>query len=410
MIIGLIGPSREDLQVISDYICESNDFQVINEAELLKHFDEVHLKFAITNNLYKLFILKILEQELGAYVIYGNILLNEDICRWMANNDNEVVIVTRDHMDDYPYDTLSYPEDYWKNSGVQVFELETKYNQLYDSLSKAKKTAKNLVLLNLSDEDFDEDIAQILQRTQSCKGSKMLELDAPELIKLITRKEDTSMTMEESIKNAMRELGVSFDTEDSVSNTKPVTVSSNSKPERVTKNLVLDTPMQNFPEPKQKTHVVVPTVEEEPENALFIKMTDTNMAILIPSDLKMKTQSIGGIEFKVATVRLPDINCRKLQELSIIEDTLEKSYTSKTSIKREPICCNETPDSDNESVSSCVDISEAENTSNDLQSLMNEKASIDAEIKKYRGLGDIERVNELRKHRRALRAKINKLK
>ena len=47
--------------------------------------------------------------------------------------------------------------------------------------------------------------------------------------------------------------------------------------------------------------------------------------------------------------------------------------------------------------------------SGEISDLVAEKARLDAEIKKYRQLGDADTVNELRKQRRAVRNKINKL-
>lgn len=420
MIIGLIGPSIEDLQIISEALCENNEFQVVDGLELLRHFDEVHLNFAITSDSYKIYILKALEQELGTYIIQGNLLLNEAICRWLLTNNNKIVVANRGHLEDYP-EQIDFPADYWKNPEVQRYELETKFHQVYDNLNKQKNSVEVLHKLNMTSEDFDENLFLLTEEIQGCEDSKISELNPAELVKIITRKENKTMTIEESIKNAMRELGVPVDTDDSVKATKTTNTQAVSTPKK-TDDIVSSEPTQNLTKPDKPKHQENLTVtspsevgDSEPEDSIFVKMTDTTMALLIPADLKMKKQSIGGTEFNVATVRLPDIHCRKLQELFILEENSDGKANIEAPIERKPIIAlkeeKNAVKTDNSDKSNKNDVVSSASFDNDvLQQLMTEKSDIDDEIKRYRELGDIEKVNELRKHRRALRAKINKLK
>lgn len=414
MIIGLVGPAASDTQLITELLTEEKSIQVVDSIDVIRLMDRKHINSLTTKDYHKKYFLKQLESELGTYIVTGNLLLSQEICQWILQDGGIIVVISRDKMESYDKSVIENTGVYWDDPNIQRYELEYKFKRLFEELQKSNDGSGNLYLVDLSDED-SEDLNQLVECSQEWMDSEHFSLSAKELVSIVTRKEDNHMTMEESIKQAMRELGVEVDDEPTQQDKpveKPKTIEKKQKPvKKVTQEPIMEpTDVETEVEGQMTLEEFEnDSAQEESEenNSVFVKLTDTTMALLLPVGLQLEKQSIGGMEFNVATVSVPDWESRKLQELEL---KTEKQPELKTQAKTKPVeTKTKTPKSvekkpiAQESVKIVVE-------SGDLKELQEEKARLDAEIKKYRAEGDMDTVNALRKQRRAVRGKINSLK
>lgn len=406
MIIGVIGPVPQDITEVVDAISEENHVQCVDSLSVLRLSDRKTMGSLTTKQYHQQYALKKWESSLGVVIVTGNILLNEEICSWLLKTGNKVVITSREHIEDYDKDVIESTARYWDDNASQKYNLETRFRMEHSRLSKVD--TNNLYLIDLSSEDTDE-LERLLNDTQEFSESyDSTGYSTEELIDIINTKrseEDMSMTMEESIKKAMRELGMDVDDTDTdipvkkeapkpKEVKKPEPKKEDKKPVKAVKTLEPKEDFMNKPEPEEES--------DEP-SSIFVKLTDNTMALLIPEGLTLEKQTIAGMNFNVATVSIPDLDNRKLQELTITSAE-EKTETKK---KPEPIVKPKEVDKAEKIVRKPV-VTTAD--SSDLSDLQAEKQRLDAEIKKYRAEGDTDKVNELRKQRRAIRNKINGMK
>lgn len=395
MIIGLVGPVGQDIQSVSELLSEDRDFQVVDSIQMLRLADRKLMGSLTTQSYHKKYVLKKFEQEFGTVLVTGNLVLSEDICEWILQEGGVIVVVSRDKLESYDKEVLEAIKTYWEEVHTQKYNLEVRFKKVFERLSKIGN-ADNLHLIDLSNEDTTA-LETLMELSQNWKESKEIENSYEELIELITiRKEDNTMTMEESIKKAMRELGMDVDDTPTpeVTTKKAIEPKKPAKPAKVSK-----------PEPKEDImNPPVENTEEAEESTIFIKITDTTMALLIPAGMTLEHQNIGGAEFNVATVNIPDWNSKKLQELPLAIQQEEQQKTPEpVKVERKSVKVEKPEKKAEKPVKVVVE-------SDDLNELQEEKSRLDAEIKKYRAAGDIDTVNELRKQRRAVRNKINKLK
>lgn len=396
MIIGLVGPVGQDIQSVSELLSEDRDFQVVDSIQMLRLADR-KLMGSLTTQLYhKKYVLKKFEQEFGTVLVTGNLVLSEDICEWILQDGGVIVVVSRDKLESYDKEVLEAIGTYWEELHTQKYNLEVRFKKVYERLSKFESN-NNLHLIDLADEDTTA-LETLMEISQNWEESNGIENSYENLIELITiRKEDNTMTMEESIKKAMRELGMDVDD----TPTPEVTTKKAIEPKKPEKVVKVDKP-----EPKKDImnppaeSVVEEDTEEAEESAIFVKITDTTMALLIPAGMTLEHQNIGGMEFNVATVSIPDWHSRKLQELPL---AIQQKTPEPVKVERKSVKVEKPEKKVEKPVKVVVE-------SDDLNELQEEKSRLDAEIKKYRAAGDIDTVNELRKQRRAVRNKINKLK
>lgn len=400
MIIGLVGPVGQDIQSVTELLSEEKDFQVVDSIQMLRLADRKLMGSLTTQSYHKKYVLKKFEQEFGTVLVTGNLVLSEDICEWILQEGGTIVVVSRDKLESYDKEVLEAIGTYWEEVHTQKYNLEVRFKKVFERLSKIGNAA-NLHLIDLSDEDTTA-LETLMELSQNWEESKEIENSYENLIELITiRKEDNTMTMEESIKKAMRELGMDVDdtptpevsTKKTIEPKKHEKVVKTDKPEP--KKDIMNPPVEN---------TVEGNTEEAEESAIFVKITDTTMALLIPAGMTLEHQNIGGVEFNVATVSIPDWNSRKLQELPLAIPQEKQQKTSEpVKVERKSVKVEKPEKKVEKPVKVVVEF-------DDLSELQAEKSRLDAEIKKYRAVGDIDTVNELRKQRRAVRNKINKLK
>lgn len=398
MIIGVIGPVLQDTQLVADLVTEEKSIQIVDSLEVIRAMDRKYLNSITTQEYHKKYFLKQLESELGTLVVMGNIILNQKVCQWILQDGGIVIVVSRNKMEDYDGIVLENTEVYWADEDIQRYELEYKFKHLFEVLQQSIQRLDNLYLIDLTDED-SEDLNRLVKQSQEWEDSQVTGLSLGELLTMVIGKEDKHMTMEESIRQAMKELGVEMDDEPTETVEKPKTTKKKQKPEKPV-----------APKSKEVVEKKQENLQEEQENlesdsdieqieSIFVKLTDTTMALLLPVDIQLEKQFIGGRDFNVATVAIPDWSNRKLQELELKgEKKQEETSKSKPVEKSKPKA-----NTAQKPVKTTV-------VSDNLKELQEEKAKLDAEIKKYRAAGDMDMVNTLRKQRRAVRGKINSLK
>lgn len=408
MIVGLIGPVPQDITTISEMLLSDKEIQVVDAISVLRMADRKTINSLTVQTYHKQFFLKKLEADLGTVIVTGNMILSEDIVSWVLDNGGVIVVVSRDKFESYPKDILETTEKYWNDKLIQKYNLEVRFKKFHERLQTKNEGVGNLFLVDVSDEN-SEQLNELLEVSQEWFESMKSGLKTEEILEMTkVRKDDTmaNVTMEESIKNAMRELGMEVDGDEPAKEEQPTKQpepKKQPKQPKVTKKVE-----ENFINPPKEAAETDEAGQQgnnesdEEADAIFVKISGEHMAVLLPVGLQMEKQTIGGMEFNVATVELPDLKSTKLQELIIIT---QKEQPIKQ-VKRTPIII--TPEKPAKAVQSQKPIKTVI-VSGEKSDLVAEKSRLDAEIKKYRQIGDIDTVNELRKQRRAVRNKINKL-
>lgn len=407
MIIGLIGPVSQDIELATELLTEDKEIQVIDSIQLLRLAGRKLIGSLTTQDYHKKYVLKKFEDIFGTVIVTGNLILSENICEWLLQEGGIIVVVSRDKLESYDKEVIKTTEKYWDEKTTQKYNLEVRFKKVYERLQKSNTGTDNLYLADLGSEDTSM-LESLIESSQDWMESETIENSYEELISLIeVRKDDEDMTMEESIKKAMRELGMNVDDSDVPAEPKPVTKKPETKKaSKPVKTEVKQQPKDDFMNPPEDN---TESEEEAVVDSVFVKLTDTTMALLIPVGLEMEKQNIGGMEFNVATVGIPDLKNRKLQELQINKTHQETEKVSKP--ERKPVKAEKSEPKKIEKPKQKLEKPmKVMVESGNLDELREEKARLDAEIKKFRAAGDIDTVNSLRKQRRAVRNKINSLK
>ncbi len=394
MIIGLLGPVQEDIDIIQEMLTSDKTIQVVDAIEVLRSCDRLTMNSLMVNDYHKKFFLKKMETEFETVIITGNLLLSQEICSWILQSGGIVVVVARSKIDSYDTSVIETTEKYWGEKSTQQYELEQRFQDIYKSLSKFNQGVDNLFMVDLSDDDC-EHLDTLAESNLDWMDSSCMLNSVTAVVDLVTVKGDKNMKMEDVIKKAMLDLGM--DTEHPQVQDIEEPVKPKKKQPVKPKN---DAIKKEEPTPAPKLKSEVENTEQS--DSLFAKISGGTMALLIPSDLVMDTQIIGGEEFMVATVELPDLNNPKLQALYIKKPVVTEDSKLKSAPK--------TPTKSVSNPKKVVKATEKVEVSGDLIKLQTEKQRLDVEIKKYRELGDVETVNNLRKQRRAIRNKINSFK
>ena len=194
--------------------------------------------------------------------------------------------------------------------------------------------------------------------------------------------EDTT----DKIKEAMRNIGMKVDD----------TVES-----------IAEEPKQELP--KTEVHAVKEPVEqdlqEEDTPEICCKILDGKMAIMIPKGTKLDSRKVGDLEFDVLTFDMPDVNCNTLQ---LLKTVTQDSETKKPTETKKPIV-KKVDKKEVEDKPIQTDTNESPKSGSVVSDLKDQKKEIDRLIKEARKSGDTDKVNELRKQRRKIRAKMNKI-
>ena len=407
MIIGIIGVNN-DIDQVADLLCSTKDLQYADMIEVLRLSNRYMIGSLTTKLYHKKYVLKKLESIFGTVVVSGNLVLSEDVCEWLLSNGNVVAVASRDKLESYDKSTIKQAEKYWEDKTVQRYNLEVRFKKVHEKLHK---NSEQVYRIDLSNDNCD-DLNGLLGLIETCDDSSRTDADPRELLELIETIKEVSdtMTMEESIKKAMRELGMEVDDIEGESPQETPKKQPKEQPKKkAAPKASEEKPKKDFMNPPKEVEETEATesFEEDESESIFVKFTDNAMALLIPVGMKLERQTIGGVEFDVATVAVPDVNNRKLQELEFITAPIVKTPDKK--VVRTPIISSKPANT--EKVQPKVDKPmKTIVVSGNLSDLQEEKARIDAEIKKYRKMGDMDTVNALRKQRHAVRNKINKLK
>lgn len=410
MIVGLIGPVPQDIAAVSEMLVSDKEIQIVDTISILRMADRKIINSLPVKHYHKQYFLKKLESELGTVIVTGNLVLSEDMLPWVLDNGGVVVVVSRNKFESYPKEVLETTEKYWDDKLIQKYNLETRFKKFHERLQAKNEGVGNLFLVDVSDEN-SEQLNELLDVSQEWSESVKSGLKNEEILEITeARKDDTTMTLEDSIKNAMRELGMEVDGDETVEKEQPKQSERKKQPKSAKK--AEEKPAEDFINPPEE---VAETEEigqqednenDEEADAIFVKISDGHMAVLLPVGLQMEKQNIGGMEFNVATVELPDLKSTKLQELTIIAQKSKQPIKQVKSVNRTPIIVTPEKPVKNEQPQKPI---KTVVVSGEKSDLVAEKSRLDAEIKKYRQIGDVDTVNELRKQRRAVRNKINKL-
>ena len=198
-----------------------------------------------------------------------------------------------------------------------------------------------------------------------------------------------SMSIEDSIKNAMKELGIEPD--NVVSPDPPKTeektdeVSLEELPDPSPEPTPIEQP-EIVPETISLPEVVnSPSDEETPQIEqnldIYLKIKDGTMALFIPEGIRLPAEVIEGVKYSTLVFRAPDLGNTQLQALSI-------NSQIKVKAAEKPVVSHISGDSS-------------------LEELVKKKSSLDFQIKTARNEGNAELVKQLRKQRRHVREQIN---
>lgn len=427
MIVAIVGSVMEDTTAVVEAISDFTEVQTVDGVRLFRELPEVNgksLSVKIINHLpvssnYKKLFLKSMENTYGEVIISGNLLLDESVLHWILSEGGAVGVVTGSKLEEYPISILEDTLKYYVDKSMQKYELETRWNLMYERLQKTH--SDRVYLLNLYDSESEELTKLIELISSESKEHKKESNESPmEVLVNITNScmEVNNMgniSIEESIKKAMAELGMEVEGEELVKSEKePVVVT---KPK--TKKEKKENPK---PPVKEKTKVEVEdtentTEESDSPTSIFCKISGSNMALLIPEGLTLEKRTIGNMKFDVATVSIPDFTSGKLQELPMVVETPKQPKLSSimnppensTSKAKKTVETSKQPDKQLESKSKTPRV-KTEVIEKNLDELRAEKARLDSEIKAARENRDLEKVELLRKQRRAVRKKINMMK
>lgn len=249
------------------------------------------------------------------------------------------------------------------------------------------------------------------------------------LMILYRHKEEITMpSIEEAIKNAMKELGIT----DADGNPLPQNTAA-PKPDAMTlpEPEPAPAPAPAAKAPKTKTtkaekrppkptspkqvEAPAPTVEqpvEETQDAgvidnIFCKLKDGQMALIFPVGLKLERKEIAGTPVDVLNVSLPDWTSTQLQALKIEQKETPVQAAAPVAVERTPIKAGKKSTAAPKPTQKTPPIT---NTGDeDLDSLLAQKQELTAQIAAARAAGDTQLVTELRRKRRVVRGQIHKL-
>lgn len=405
MIIGIISPLQNHVQIIESALPTELNYVKITEEDLVKF---VGVGAVINND--KCNLLTELQRIYGNVLISGDTLWDEKACHHLLSVLHGLLLI-----DTTPLSPDELPSgQYWKRD-------EALENVAWRRQLVVTHETEFLDYLNFS--------------------TKEVQWHIKSLVELIKRHDDrkvvTNLSMEDVIKRAMQELGI--DSQD-IEPIPLVTVPSSHpqglvcKPFETAKTVaeeeVTESPDEELIDsseqqrPLEETEEQLSTDNTEPknyelppadrnlqggikvrsvddpllikENFAYLKIKDGTIALLLPASFQLPTQSIEGKEYQVLVFTAPNLGDTGLQELKIqnqIIDAVNQSRVdTKSSVKRQSIISQEKIVAEN---------------ADDLQQLVAQKVHLDQLIKSARAAKDDATVAELRKQRRSIRRQIN---
>ena len=135
---------------------------------------------------------------------------------------------------------------------------------------------------------------------------------------------------------------------------------------------------------------------EEVSPVVYVKIKNSAMLMLVPTDLKLQKQIIDGVEYIPIITQIPQISNTHIQQLEV--------FSSEDEVKPQKLI--DSGSSDNSETATEPSQKPTESLQ-ELGNLLIQKKKLDEEIKKARAKGDTETVDNLRKIRRKLRKQIS---
>ena len=244
------------------------------------------------------------------------------------------------------------------------------------------------------------------------------------------REEDVTMSLADSIRKAMMDLGIAPD-EVASEEEKPVEKSEPVKPTETPKPVEPepeddDIALEDYPdtpevasEPENKVEYGLPikpiTEEEKPpvegvtaDLNVYLKIKDGTIALFIPAGFNFAKETVGGTEYSTLVFRAPDLGETGIQSLRLVNRvTPAKPEPVKPTEKPKPAKPEPVKPAEKPKPARSVTVPDVNTSGMSLEDLVKEKTRLDAEIKSARQEGDEDLVNELRKQRRKVRKQIN---
>lgn len=419
MIVSIIGPENHDMSRVAQLL-RSHGLCCLNLTTILGELSQSSKHHLISHTSASIDLFSLIEGMTGNAAVYGNALLNTEMCKYLVDHGSPLCLVYRSDTSEQWWYTAPVTLDFWNQPDTIHYNLATRFEKMFKQVSKGHKRSSFLVDLSSDDKGIGE-LNRLLSYIDSRYTSTRMVTER-EVSDLMSN--DTDMSIEESIRKAMAELGIqpNSNTSDSNNQEEP---KEHTRAEKNSSDMSLgvasDTNSTDSGSAKDRANTAVPFVEDNthidstrPEtghdstdsasNSMAIKISNHHMALLFPSDLQLDTQEIDGQRFYTLSVELPDWNDDALQELEVVAtDTSTNTPQKHTETPIEqPAVAKHTSSHKTKHIS--------EYTTDDLTELREQKHKLDARIKAARKAGDDDLVKSLRKQRRKVRNVINQLK
>lgn len=419
MIVSIIGPENHDMSRVA-HLLRSHGLCCLNLNTILGELSQSSKHHLIAHTSASVDMISLINGMTGNAAVYGNTLLNDEVCRYLVDHGSPLCLVYRSDTSEQWWYTAPVTLDFWNQPDTIHYNLATRFEKMFKQVSKRHKRSSFLVDLSSEDKGVSE-LNRLFSYIDSRYTSTRMVTER-EVSDLMS--EDTGMSIEESIRKAMAELGIqpSSNTSDSNSqeehrghtgadkNSSDTSLGVASDTDSADSGSVNDSADTAVPFVEDNTPADSPRPEMDPDstdsasNSMAIKISKHHMALLFPNDLQLDTQEIGGQRFYTLSVELPDWNSDALQELEVVAtdtSTNTPQQPTETPIEQ-PTVAKHTSHHKTKHTS--------DYTTDDLLELKEQKHKLDARIKAARKAGDDDLVKSLRKQRRKVRNVINQLK
>ena len=203
MLVGIIGPYKPDIDTAST-VFSTAGIQVIQGNELVRSMPRVERDRVLYSNGSKLGLISSLNNSSSILAITGNVLFNEEVATsFLDCDDTYLVIVGRESENDYPEEYIRKADAYLGSHRYTSWTLTVRYQELYRSL--ASRHSDRLIWVDCSIQSLDSNLGLMSLISQVAKWSDSY---VKPTVNVDSLWGDSNMTIEESIRKAMSELGI----------------------------------------------------------------------------------------------------------------------------------------------------------------------------------------------------------
>ena len=416
MLVGIIGPYKPDIDIIGS-VFSAVGVQVIDGNGLVRSMPRTERDRALYSDGSKLGLIDSLNTSSSLLAITGNVLFNEAVAsRFTDEDDTYLIILGRKSLEDYPDDYVHEADSYWGSHRYTEWTLTVRYQELYSTLASRHSDRVCWVDRYIQQLDSNQGLMSVIS-----KATIWADRYVKPTINVESLWGDKNMTIEESIRKAMSELGieppdkplgdmtgttVERDEAPSASHDSPDKDTDDKNTDNKPEQLAFDfDAVADEPEPEPEPE---PETKAEPVD-VYVKVDDDTMAIIVPSDIDLETRMIGDTSFRVLSISLPDLDVRSLQSVSLVSGaTGDAKPTTKEPTTKKPT--KEPVDSTGSYDDMSPDeLLNAYSLSLDVDQLTELKKALDKWTRYYGKSGDDERHQLFRKERRKVRNRINSL-